>query len=614
MDSIKFDVKEAVYNLAERTGIGVKLIGKEYSFARCPYCNEKAGISQRKFSINADTGQFHCFRASCEASGNLIRLAQDFNFSLGRDADVYYGIGNQRHYRTFKKLDPIEPKDAAIEYMKSRGIKEDIVRKYQITANEDGNIVFPFLDEKSQMQFVKYRNPAPKEGENKEWCERNCKPILFGMAQCNLDNKTLVITEGQIDSLSVAQAGIENAVSVPTGAKGFTWVPHCWDWLHNFNKIVVFGDHENGIITLFNELADRLKYRVWHVRVEDYKDCKDANEILKKYGPEQIKRCVYGAEQLPISKAISLSKVENVNPYMLEKLSTGLEFPDKVLCGGLPFGQLILLTGKAGDGKSTLASQLLLSALQNNYKCFAYSGELPNYLFKSWIDFQAAGTKNTYEQWVKWQYDQKPRAIKEDALQKIVEWYKDRIWLYDNTNFTENEDDTLSALLEQVINQYGVRVILIDNLMTAMDLEKGLGHDKYEKQSLFVKKMVRIALEYNVLIILVAHKRKDNGFTEVNESVSGSLDIINLASIVLSYERPTKKMLENDSSITKDDRILKITKNRLFGRIDNYGTVTKYDFASKRIYTNEIELQRSYGWNEELKEPAEETAPPWEDE
>jgi hypothetical protein len=96
--------------------------------------------------------------------------------------------------------------------------------------------------------------------------------------------------------------------------------------------------------------------------------------------------------------------------------------------------------------------------------------------------------------------------------------------------------------------------------------------------------------------------------------VSGSLDIINLASIVLSYERPTKKMLENDSSITKDDRILKITKNRLFGRIDNYGTVTKYDFASKRIYTNEVELQRNYGWNEELKEPEEETAPPWEDE
>ena len=53
MDNIKFDVREAVYNLAERTGIRVKLIGKEYSFARCPYCNEKAGINQKKFSINA---------------------------------------------------------------------------------------------------------------------------------------------------------------------------------------------------------------------------------------------------------------------------------------------------------------------------------------------------------------------------------------------------------------------------------------------------------------------------------------------------------------------------------------------------------------------------------
>ena len=51
MDNIKYDVREAVYNLSEKTGIGVKLIGKEYSFARCPYCNEKSDVKQKKFSI-----------------------------------------------------------------------------------------------------------------------------------------------------------------------------------------------------------------------------------------------------------------------------------------------------------------------------------------------------------------------------------------------------------------------------------------------------------------------------------------------------------------------------------------------------------------------------------
>ena len=64
------------------------------------------------------------------------------------------------------------------------------------------------------------------------------------MNHCNPDNPTLVLTEGQIDSLSVAEAGIENAVSVPTGAKGFTWIPYCWDFLSQFKTLVVFGDCE----------------------------------------------------------------------------------------------------------------------------------------------------------------------------------------------------------------------------------------------------------------------------------------------------------------------------------------------------------------------------------
>ena len=74
------------------------------------------------------------------------------------------------------------------------------------------------------------------------------------MNHCNPDNPTLVLTEGQIDSLSVAEAGIENVVSVPTGAKGFTWIPYCWDFLSQFKTLVVFGDCENGRITLLEEM------------------------------------------------------------------------------------------------------------------------------------------------------------------------------------------------------------------------------------------------------------------------------------------------------------------------------------------------------------------------
>ena len=603
----KFKPEDAE-RFAEEQGIRARADRGQLLFEKCPYCGQTTN-KKEKFAISLRTGQFCCLRASCGVKGNMLTLAKDFNFSLGRDVDAYYEIGPQKQYRIFKKPDQIEPDDAALRFFESRKISPEITTKYQITSKEDGTIVFPFLDENADLQFIKYRNPRPKEGQSKEWAEKNCKPILFGMAQCNLINKTLIITEGQIDSLSVAQAGFENAVSVPTGANGFTWVPYCWNWMHQFEKLIVFGDHENGHITLYNELADRFG-NVWHVREEDYLDCKDANEILQKYGADQIKRCIENAEQKPIARAISLNKIESINPYDLEKLPTGINNIDELLCGGLPFGQLVLLTGKAGDGKSTFASQLMLSAVQHGYKAFAYSGELPNYMFKSWMDFQAAGSKNTVEIWGKWTYD-KPRKVKDKIQDKINKWYDGKMWLYDNSVFDLEGEEDFTTLLEELISRYGVRVILIDNLMTALDLEKGLGVDKYDRQSMFIKKMTRLALQYNVLIILIAHKRKENGYTEVNESISGSLDIVNLASIVLSYERPKKAQIE-DGTADKDDRFLKVTKNRLFGKIDNFGFLLKYDPWSKRIYSNNFEKDREYDWNMINDKPVIETAP-WEE-
>ena len=94
-----------------------------------------------------------------------------------------------------------------MEYMGSRGISREVTEKYSIStqAGHDNILIFPFYDEDGVLQFVKYRKTDfnKNTAKNKEWCGANCKPILFGMDQVPKDEKTLVITEGQIDSLSV---------------------------------------------------------------------------------------------------------------------------------------------------------------------------------------------------------------------------------------------------------------------------------------------------------------------------------------------------------------------------------------------------------------------------
>ena len=69
---------------------------------------------------------------------------------------------------------------------------------------------FPFFDEKGILQMIKYRDTEyfsgkkfiDKDGKErkspKEWIEENCRPILFGMKQCNDKFDRIVMTEGQL--------------------------------------------------------------------------------------------------------------------------------------------------------------------------------------------------------------------------------------------------------------------------------------------------------------------------------------------------------------------------------------------------------------------------------
>lgn len=587
-----YEFKEAdALEFARASGIQTKQRGDELQFIRCPYCNGGRNGDKGTFSINLTNGQFKCLRSSCSVSGNMLTLAAEFPwFNLGSDVEAYYKTGRQKKFRHFKKMQPVKPKPAAITYLESRKITAATAEKYQITVQtkHENVLVFPFLDEKGTLQFVKYRktdfNPAVDKG--KEWCEANCKPILFGMYQCNLENKTLVLTEGQLDSLSVTEAGIENAVSVPTGKNGFTWVPYCWDWLQNFYTLIVFGDCENGVITLLDDMQRRFRGTVKAVRQQDYKACKDANEILKKYGREAVRKAVEQAEAIPIQQVKQLSDVKAVDLFSLPKIPTGIESLDRVLSGGIYLGQTVILTGKRGEGKSTLGSQILANALNEGGTVFAYSGELPDYFFKRWIDFQIAGKHNVIDR-------AGPAGtvnyfIPKEKVNKISEWYRDRAYLFDNQSTEDDELGDLLEIMEKAVQQYGVQLLLLDNLMTALDV--GMSVDLYRAQSKFVDKLVKIAKRQQVAVILVVHPRKNSFGADDNDSVSGSADITNKVDVVMTYKRG-KELPENE-------RILAVSKNRLTGKLaaGEKALTLYYDEASKRISDNTGDFTRCYGW------------------
>lgn len=595
--------RDDAFRFASHIGARAFEHGDELFFKTCPYCHGQGRANEKSFSINLNTGLFKCFRSSCGRSGNMIDLARDFDFQINNTVSEYYAP-KKRYRRLTAPKEPIKPKDPAIEYLNSRGISKEIAEKYQITVQTDhpNVLCMPFFDEVGQLQFIKYRKTDYNKDRdnNKEWCEKDCKPILYGMWQCNTENKTLIVTEGQLDSLSVAEAGYENAVSVPTGSNGFTWVPYCWDFVNKFERIIVFGDHEKGHITLLDEFKKRFDAKVYHVREEDYKDCKDANDILRKYGKEQIKECIENAIQDPLSYLLKMSDIKDVNIYDIEKLKTGVRCLDYPMYGGIPFPGVAIITGKRGEGKSTLASQIIANAIDQGYVCLAYSGELPGWQFKAGMVKQIAGGEHTFLYKTKDGIEgyETSKANKE----LITAWMDDHIYIMDNAEV--GSEDTIGILdaIETTIKRYGARVILLDNLMTALSAMAERSSEKYEQQSRFTKELSKMAMKYNVLILLVAHKRKNSyGGGDEMDDVMGAGDITNLATVIMSYGR--------DPELGESQRKLKLLKNRLFGKTNLAGEIMDFDIRSNRIYGPGDDKNRSYGWMQEQMTEATDDCP-----
>ena len=556
-----------------------KTRGDELVFEKCPYCH--GGKSQKPdkgtFSINRRTGLFQCKRSNCKVQGNMIVLARDFNFDLGEDVRRYYNIQNYNgRFKRFKDAHRItESKDAAVEYLKSRGISEEICRKFEITVRPDNEkvLVFPFKDETGELKFIKYRNTDYNGEGNKEWCEKDCMPILFGMNHCS-DGGRLVVTEGQIDSLSLAECGIDNAVSVPIGMNGFTWVPHCWNWLQRFSEIVIFGDCENGIVSLAAEMKIKFPKKTRVVQVEDYQGYKDANDLLRFKGKQAVIDAIEHSEFVTSNRLKDMSEVEAVNIEKQPCISSGIRELDRLLTGGFHYGGVAILSGKRGDGKSTMASQFIADALAQGHNCMIYSGELPNIFVKNWLDRQLIGKA----------------TLTNTEIDRCNKWYKGRLFVYDDTDLTEDDDETdaLVEIMEEAILQKNCELILIDNLMTAMEESAPTNEALYRKQSEFVGKMAKMARRLNVIILLIAHPRKTFGNYLSNDDVSGSADITNKASIVMTYSRIVRDGEEMDPT----ERRLSIIKNRLTGKLGDVHVY--YSEESKRIVGPDKDFRKCY--------------------
>lgn len=553
-----------------------RLVGAEINARDCPFCGSTK--DKYKFYMNRETGAYCCHRGKCGAKGGY----EDLKLKFGESAVSYKAAHNSK-----PKINPVT--SVVEEYLALRKISKETIAKRQL-GESNGNIVFPYYDEKGKLCLIKYR-PARKvkKGELKAWREPGGKAILWGMNLCN-PSSPLVITEGEIDSCSLTEVGIPNAVSVPSGASDFTWVDNCWDWLQKYEKIIIFGDNDEPGKKMVAELVKKLgDERCYIVSC----DRKDANELLYYDGSEAVRKAVEEAKAAPVEGLIDLSDIVPKDPLEIPRIKSNINRLDAAI-GGFHFGELSVWTGKRGEGKSTFLGQMLLEAVNAGIAVCAYSGELTAIRFQDWIHKQAAGSRHVVSK-VDPETAKSYYTLPKDIHDKIREWYKGKFFLYDNTvNFGNVDENSIIRMFTYAAKRYNCKMFLVDNLMTA-PMHETQERNYYRRQGLFVGELVSFAKSFNVHVHLVAHPRKGQAEDE-NDMVSGTSEITDRADNVFYI----KRIYDG-----QDDAVLKITKNRSEG-IQNRSIGLVFDPASKRFYqlSNPEGKEWMYGW-EKPEAPAE---------
>jgi twinkle protein len=174
-----------------------------------------------------------------------------------------------------------------------------------------------------------------------------------------LDEQPIVITEGEIDALSVMQAGFQRVISVPDGwsetadlsdgakMKPLIEVEH---YLTKSPCVIIAADADAVGASFTRAIASLIEPHP--VRLATWPDgCKDANDVLRKHDIGELVRCLNAARLVdPPGGAITgLSDLPALREGRLLRL--GFDPFDQALA--FEEGALSVATGYPGFGKST---------------------------------------------------------------------------------------------------------------------------------------------------------------------------------------------------------------------------------------------------------------------
>ena len=406
-----------------------------------------------------------------------------------------------KEYTKPEPTDEINISQKAEDWFKGRGISSKTLFDLGIgegleympqTGKVENTIQFNYYIG-GELVNIKYR-----DGRKNFKLYKGAEKVFYNIDATN-GYDSVYIVEGEMDVLSFHEAGIKNCISVPNGAtlnsNNLDYLDSCIDYFADKEKIIIAVDSDEAGQALQSELVRRLGAELCYTL--DFKDCKDANEYLQKYGKEELAKRVHSAKTIPLENVLTYREIEaDVEDFVFNGFKPGYQIGinnfDEIF--STYTGQFITVTGIPSSGKSDFVDQMAVGYnLNYGWKtAFASPENKPTYLHAHKLIRKL------------WQGMPDKSDVGSDK------WNNISSHINDNFFFIEMDRYSLDSVLRkgaELVKRKGIKCLVIDPYNKVRDTDaKTEDVNKYTLE--YLQKIETFCKKFDVLVIIVAHPTK----------------------------------------------------------------------------------------------------------
>ena len=440
----------------------------------------------------------------------------------------------------------------------NRKLTEETCRKYGYRVNMDEVCqIADYRDEDGQNVVGQ---KVRRSGKAFEWCGSMNKAGLYGQHLFH-GGKSVVITEGEIDCLSVAQAFGNKypVVSLPNGAAAAVKaIEKSYEWLLKFEKVILCFDMDEPGRKAVQEAAAVLPPgRAYDMRLP----LKDANQVLVELGTAPIVKAYWEAS--PWRPEGIVAGADITKESLQAAVAKGYSSPYPMLnekLGDIRKREILLLTAGSGIGKSTMARELAYHMHRTHGLTIGnvYLEESKEKTAQGYVALDNNVPLGTLRL--------KPDTLSDAQWDKsLKEVIHERMYFYDH--FGSLDSEILLGKLRYMAVVLGVDFIVLDHISIVISGQTSSSEGERRDIDMLMTKLRMLVESTGVGIIAIVHlkqpegKAHEEGGRVTLSHLRGSGSLKQIPDAVVALER------DQQSDDASNQTQIRVLKNREFGAV-----------------------------------------------